>query len=536
MLRNLYRFYLYAVYIALLIFAAVVTGQLLNTLLDLTSLRGSYTPVASQAEVVQSMVFAVVTWVIAGALGGLHYWLIRRDIQNDPAASTSAIRSFFLNMAEAVGIAIAVPLIGFLVFFSLSYSAGANVASPLAFALPTFAVVVLLELERWRTIISSGIALAFQRLHLYGVQIILLLSLTSVWFIALRPLIDGLIFGGNACHSSGANSYCPNYNLFYLVLSVLWFVVFWIGYGWLVKNDNSRVLRLLLHGISFAYGIGLILAGLCIGIQLILLPLFKLTASLADVLGTSPQYDFVTPLTLGLLVVGIYHLWLGVATKQALIDKSALFLLESAIAEILSAVAFWWGWGYLLYNFFQTLTPLPNGPDAKSWIIAIALVISGLGYIPLDFYLRHRNATGASTGAGPRRGVVLALLGGGVIAFAIGGATALYAWITALFGSAIANWQQVVHLGLAIFIVGALLVAIYLWSALREHLLSNRGKRPAETMTPSALPASVAEVSTQPATIEGVLDELLAGKLTRDQAAEHIRALSNIPMRVDNQA
>lgn len=530
MVRNLYRFYLYTVYIALLIFAAVITGQFLNTLLDQSPLRGSYTSVPSQDQFVQSLVFAVVAWVIAGALGGLHYWLIRRDIQSDPTAGTSAIRSFFLNITEAAGISLVVPLIGFYVFGSLGYADGIDVASPLAFALPAFAVTVLLELERRRTTVSSGIALAFQRLHFYGVQIILLLFLSSAWFVWIRPLIDGVIFSGNGCRSS-SGAYCPNYNLFYLVIGILWFVVFWMGYGWLIKNDHSRVLRLILHGVSFAYGIGLVLAGICIGVQLILLPLFKLTASLADIVGTYPRYDFVSPLTLGILVIGIYHLWLRMATRQGLMDGKVLFLTESAITEILSAAAFWWGCGSLLYTFFQMMLPLPNAPDATSWVTAIALVIAGLGYIPLEFYLRRRNAMDASVGAGPRRGVVLALLGGGVIALAVGGATALYAWMTALFGSAIANWQQVAHLGLAAFITGVCLVVIYLWSALREHHLSNRHKQPATAVTPPAATTVDIEPSAQPATIESVLDELLVGKLTRDEAAERIRALSDVPVR-----
>jgi hypothetical protein len=55
-------------------------------------------------------VFAVVAWVIAGALSGLRYWLIRCDIQSDPTTGASAIRTFFLNITEAVGIALAVPL------------------------------------------------------------------------------------------------------------------------------------------------------------------------------------------------------------------------------------------------------------------------------------------------------------------------------------------------------------------------------------------------------------------------------------------
>jgi len=44
----------------------------------------------------------VVSWLIAALLGGLPYWLIRRDIYSDPAAGSSAIRAFFLNIAELI--------------------------------------------------------------------------------------------------------------------------------------------------------------------------------------------------------------------------------------------------------------------------------------------------------------------------------------------------------------------------------------------------------------------------------------------------
>ena len=94
MARNLYRFYLYIVYIAFLIFVAVAIGFLLNTLLAFTPLRGGYGATAPDAQsVVQAVVFAVVASVIAGALAGLHYWLIRRDIRNYPAAGASAVGS-----------------------------------------------------------------------------------------------------------------------------------------------------------------------------------------------------------------------------------------------------------------------------------------------------------------------------------------------------------------------------------------------------------------------------------------------------------
>src|ERR1043165_3970169 len=100
MLRNLYRLYLYTILIALLIFADVALTMLLNTVLLLTPLRPDYIQVPTQAAIVQSLVFTGVALVIVGLLGGLHYRLIRRDLQHDPAASSSGIRSFFLNITE----------------------------------------------------------------------------------------------------------------------------------------------------------------------------------------------------------------------------------------------------------------------------------------------------------------------------------------------------------------------------------------------------------------------------------------------------
>ena len=104
----------------------------------------------------------------------------------------------------------------------------------------------------------------------------------------------------------------------------------------------------------------------------------------------------------------------------------------------------------------------------------------------------------------------------------IGGAVALYVWITALIGSPIPYWQQVVYQGLSAGIVGAILVAIYLSLALREHLFSS----PLKLVVPTVPdPVMVPEPAIQPPTIENILDELLANKITRDEAAIRIRTL-----------
>ena len=107
--RNLYRFYLYTVFVAMLIFATVGLAVFLQVLFSLTALRGLYTGVPASAAVTQAGVFFGVSWFIAALIGGLHYWLIRRDMLNDPATGGgNAIRSFFLNIAELIAAPVAI--------------------------------------------------------------------------------------------------------------------------------------------------------------------------------------------------------------------------------------------------------------------------------------------------------------------------------------------------------------------------------------------------------------------------------------------
>jgi hypothetical protein len=244
--------------------------------------------------------------------------------------------------------------------------------------------------------------------------------------------------------------------------------------------------------------------------------------SLKDIVGPSAQYDFFSPLTFGLLVAGIYYVWIRTAAQHGLIDQTIASLIENAIVALLAAVTFWWGIGYVLYNTFEKLAPSPTVLDAHSWASAIALVVAGIGYIPFDLYLSRRYALAPSSAAGPRRGFVLTLLGAGILALAIGGATALYAWVTALSGSPLSNGTQVTHTGLAAFLVGVLVVGIYLWVAIREHHFSGLLKQTAPVVTP---PPVVPVHPGKAVTSEEVLDELLAGKLTRDEAAARIRAI-----------
>jgi hypothetical protein len=528
MARNLYRVYLYIVFIAMLIFAAVGLIMLLQTLLSLTPLRGTYGPIPTNATVVQVTVFFAVSWFIAALFGGLHYWLIRRDMHNDPAAGRGAVRAFFLNIAELIDAPIAVFTSATTLIAQLGHDPANDLTGPAAFAAATLLLLVVLELERQRTQAGPGAAMAFQRLHLYGVQLILLIILTFSWINTVFQLIDAFVFGGQArgFPVCGGFTGCQGPNLLSEVSSTLFIVLFWLGYGYFTRNDSASLLRRILHFASFAFGVGLLLYGISKAIELGFLALFGVTLLAGDILD---NYNFTAFITLGLLVAAVYTLWLRIAARREPegLGWATTMLIGVAIITAVFAGAFWWGIGYVLLNAFQSIGGIQPGP--RGWSPALALIITGLAYIPLDFYLHRRYKQDAALAADPRRGFVFALIGGGILSAAIGGAVALYSVFTNLLGSPFENWQNVARISASACAVGVLILAIYLWTARREHLFSGLIKRPApeeapKIVEPVPLPAQLPPVEIPP-TIDEVLDDLLAGKITRDEAARRIQSL-----------
>lgn len=521
MTRYLYRFYLYTVFIAFLSLASMAIERLLNTVLALTPLRNASTSVPGSAALGQAVVFAIIALLISGGLGGLHYWLLRRDMLHDPDAVNSGIRAFFLNLGEAVWGLRAAFLIGFQILYPLGNNADGSVVSEIAAAVPALGIVLLLALEhrRARITATSGPGITWQRLHFYGAQILFLFFSTIMLWISFRPFFIGLFFDSKAMPEDCNSNYCSTYNLVFLGAAMLWMGACWILYGLLTTGDRSVRLRLLLHTAGLAYGIAFIMYGAYQLLNFGLGPLFYLSVSLHDVFGLSVAHDFATPLALGLCVAGVYHLWLRKTARQGLLVKSTVSLTELAVVTVLVAAAFWWGCGYAFYNLLQYLMPTPAAPASSVWIQPIALIIVGLAYIPLDLYLRRRSTTDVSTTA-PRRGQVVALLGGGILAFAIGGVMALYSWLIASLGSPTDNWQQLVHTGLAIFLVGAILIGLYLRSAMVKYQIASPAKQ-TEAPVISNETSPVAEDGT----IEALLDELLSGRATRDEVASRIRRM-----------
>jgi hypothetical protein len=545
-MRALYRFYLYTVFILLSVYATYACVQLLSTLFLLTPLRTSYEAQPSSNDVVQAITLALVSFVVILLIGGLHYWLIRRDIAQDAEAATSPIRSFFLYITEGIAAALSLPTLGY-VFLSLASSN--SVSGLLAFALPTLALALLLELERRRIpSLTTGATAVFLRIHTYGVQAILLIVLGISWSQALLPLIDGLLFGGRAhAESCVGVDPCPSNNLFLLALAGFWFIGTWLFYGWLTSRDTSRSLRFVLHGLGFAAGISIFVSGLYNVFTVILLFIFHEPAALSSILGMGARYDFVGQLTLGLLITALYHVWMRTGVRQGLLPtQTNLRLIELAIISVLTAITFWWGMGNLLYNTFALLLKFPQPIELQSWVSAGAFILAGCVSIVIEFYLHSKNRSEPAIAAGPRRAQVLALLAIGTLTFSVAIATTLYIGLTTILQSPIANWMQVLSFGLAALLVGLSLTGFYLYIALNERQF-NRTTKPAPTPTNTSVqpttPTTIedspnrattpeattnAEDQSELATIETILDQLLANQITRAEASTKLHDLMHI--------
>jgi len=534
-LRGLYRFYLYAVFIAMLLFATSGVIQLLTVLLQSVFKDPNNTP--SGASLVQALVYGIVSLITAALFGGLHYWLIRRDTHNDPMAGNSAVRAFFLNVVELISLPLAVGS-GTSMISAIGQHNASGLSSSAAFTITFLGLWLLLEWERRRVPASSGTALVFQRLHLYGTQLILLFILTSSWLQSIGQLVDKVFFGGAGALATCAGSTgCQGSDLAAVlanVISTLWVVLFWIGYGWLSRNDTASAFRRVFHFIGFGFGIITVLVGIYRGVTLIFL------------LAIFAEYDVISPLSLGMLVVGAYVIWLRKAVLKHPEERVSVFLTGLAIAAALAGAAFWSGCGLILLNisghFFPSTTPV----TPENWATAIALFMAGIAYIPLGLLLRIRSTRAAFLV--PLRGFTFALLGGGILAGAIGGATALYAYGTAALGSALDNWVYVAQTGMAAFIIGVLIVGIYLWTSIREGFFGGSMKQQGVEAKPPAGEVHVAThdlaqangapgpsvketqtmqagqvttvATTQP--VGEIVDELLVGKISRDEAVARI--------------
>lgn len=532
MARTLYRIYLYAVWLFLTIFVTIAVGVVLSTLLMASPLNGPSQITISNTVATQQILFALLAILIAGSLGGLHYWLIRRDIRDDPAAATGPVRALFLNGVEAIAVISGVPPIAF-ALASLANPYPGGIAGSLASGLVALGLFALLETERRQFSAAPGAAIVLQRLHFYGVQLILLFITTGFWLNALSNTVNVIFVNAGLVSSGcGPNGVCieavgfgqPLPNLFWLWAAAAFVTLVLVAYGLFVRHDGRSALRLLMHFAAYGYGLIFVLIGAYQAATLFLVLIQGQTISGNSFVGTN---EFIPPAVFGVLAVAFYAGWLA---RDALRDPGSahtLGLTALGITIAISAIPFWIGCAIIANNLLTALSPTTAPVSSDQWTGAIATLIAGAGYIP--FSLRMRVLARRYPPATPRRGLVFALLGAGTLIAAIGLLVTLYAVVTSLAGAALDNWQVIARSGGVAFFIGAIISGIYFGRAQVEGWF--RRNAPTLPATPAAastpVPASPADVTLPGATstIEGVLDALLAGTLTRDEAAARIRAL-----------
>lgn len=519
MARTLYRIYLYLVFTVLLGFAAFSLSSLLSTLLRFTGLLGAFESAPSSSEVVQNIVLAAIALVVSLALGGLHYWLIRRDIAQDPGAARGAVRSLFLNLAQAVAALVAF-FAGAIVLQQVWQPDSFDVSGALAATLVAAAVFALEQIERGRSAPAAGVPMVLQRLHLYGVQVIVLLASIAYWLSAIdttvRAILIGLNLIPNPCLLLRAEQQPPGFHcdltsqLLGQWLAVLWAAAAWGLYTWLARGDTRSVLRKVAQYAGFIAGLISSIVGVERAAELALRSAFGLVYDFPAALAS--DFDFFPALLFGLVAMVVYGIWLTTEAPATPLGQQGTELTTMALAAVVLGVPFYIAIGLLLHGFVESAVTGALYP-IDSFAASLALLISGLAHPFIAFELRRR--TTADVPIGPRRGFVLAGLAAGALAGVIGGAIALYLLITAQFGSPVsADWPVNARTDAVVFLVGGFVAGIHLWRTIAERSLVGRP-------TP-AVPSAAG----QPGAIESVLDELLAGRITREQAAR-IQALTH---------
>ncbi|HEU4785721.1 MAG TPA: hypothetical protein VFS83_20440 [Ktedonobacterales bacterium] len=281
------------------------------------------------------------------------------------------------------------------------------------------------------------------------------------------------------------------------------------------------------HLLAFGYGLSSVLGGFRGIFEAVLRYLLGLPFPPNNLTSGAPT--IAGALVSGLVVV-LAYCWLY-AREAADLPSGvpAAGLVQWALAGVIFAYSFWVGVQTLLIDAIEHIVPAGSQPPVENFASAGALLLTGLPFVFIALRLGARtNQTGVTW---PHRIFVLVLLASGVIAGAGGLIFALQASLSAMLGAPADHWQQTARAGFVTLLVGAAMVALFMTVAVRNRYLGTRPEpKPAEAepVVASTQPVTSAGAVAPYETLESILDALLAGRMTRDEAAARIRTREGI--------
>jgi hypothetical protein len=557
--QTLYRIYLYTVCVGLLVFVAFMWQQALAERFYLYVFHSPFTPpVFNTLQVRDDTANAIVALLVALAVGGFHYRLIRRDIQTNTEAAGGGVRATTLNASEFVAALLAL-FAGLITLqsarLSLTDTQAYDVARSLALTIVAGFVLALLQVERARTRPAAGEPLGAQRVHLYLVLTVALVADFYAWVLASGKTIAFLSSQGAADQLIGE------------WLGVVWVTGILLLYVRFARGDVTSLRRLVAQCFGFAFSVVWAAVGVWGAASVALGAALGVPADRLEPLAPSAPSTFIPYLLFGALAGTAYGWWLQreAPISRLGVERTRLVLL--AILAFTLGIPFYVG----LTLLAQTALLQPPLVDAAHWNEALwlamwavggGLVVAGLAHAPLALLLRRRSAQWTEFAA--REGFLLGGIAAGVLTAGVGvtfvlirltsGALDTVSGIGERLGTAFEKfWKALVVPGgggcqattsacsrgggtslldpqaialLVVVVVGVSITVAYYWRARRERLL------PTYSLT---VESKVSEGSGQrhhgrtrrlavadAAHIERVVSELLSGSLSSEQAVEQL--------------
>lgn len=548
MLAALRRVYYYLITAGALLFT---TGVLEYVFYQLLLRGGLATSPPDPQELTRSLVFLLVDLIVVVPVGGLHWFLLRRDLRQDPGASGGIIRTLFLTLLTlGFGLTVIFALESTVINLGAPLALQMSVALPLAATL-AWGVALALVLLEWR---SSGppredariVATVF---GLIGFWVLIIAAIIAVGQ-AIQSYLQALIFPLSQCTGfefvSNPSGVLPcSYQAPPPALGATLAALVALGglavfFLW-TRRDQNPVLRLVSTVIVVTIATITVVIFSVLGTRFVLdlasghvgtiFPQSLLSAAPPQTTDNQPfiqSYPFLGPLLAGLGVLAYYlpQQW-GRPLPEGSISRQAAI---TTLAVPLSFI-FFIGGSILLGNAFLVMGGRTVTTD--DWNTALMFLIPGLAWLGLWPALAAMSHPAGEGPTAPRRVYVLILLAVTLSAAVISLATALFVVLTGVLGTPVDSTGDTALHAFGVTLATGAGAGYYVFVLLRDGRLLRRRRAavpapaaPAPLPAPGTTapsPASGASEAPPPPPLEAILAQLTQGQLTVDQAAAILR-------------